>query len=57
MLAVLNRHKVVFIIMALIILALLAWLLIGSQESDTTPSRGVFVLNRLVELDNREGGI
>lgn len=57
MLAVISRHKVIFIIMALIILVLLTWLFVGGQQSDNTPSRGVFVLERIVALDKQEGGI
>ena len=57
MLAVLSRYKLIFIIMALIILILMTWLFIRNQESEKAPSRVVFVLKRIAGPDKLEGGI
>lgn len=50
MLAVLERYKAFVIILAVVALVILLWLLISAQDSDKTPSRGVFVLCRMVGL-------
>ena len=47
MLAVLNKHKTLLIILSLILLALLFWLFIAGQSRDKDPIRGVFVLNNM----------
>lgn len=57
MLAVINRHKVIFIIMTIIIMVLLAWLFMGNQQTDDIPSRGVFVLDNILPQDMQGGGI
>ncbi|NLV36123.1 MAG: hypothetical protein GXY17_05545 [Clostridiaceae bacterium] len=57
MLAVINRHKVIFIIMTIIIMVLLAWLFMGNQQTDNIPSRGVFVLDNILPQDMQGGGI
>lgn len=48
MLAVLDRYKAFLIILSVIVLAILLWLFIGAQDGDKLPSRGVFVLNRMI---------
>ena len=45
MLAILNKYKILFIILlSLVILAVLLWLAVSALGQDKTPSRGVFVL-------------
>lgn len=48
MLAVLDRYKAFLIILSVIALAILLWLLISMRDVDKTPSRGVFVMSRIV---------
>lgn len=47
MLAVLNKHKTLLIILSFILLASLIWLFIAGQGRDKDPTRGVFVLNNI----------
>lgn len=54
MLAVLDRYKAFLIILSVIVLAILLWLFISAQDGDKLPSRGVFVLNRMIGAE--EGG-
>jgi hypothetical protein len=49
MLVVLERYKAFLIILAVVALAILLWLFISAQDGDRAPSRGVFVLLRLIE--------
>ncbi|NLK86334.1 MAG: hypothetical protein GX279_02440 [Clostridiaceae bacterium] len=56
MLAVINRYKVFFIIIALIVLAVLSWLLLSTRGSSKIPSKGVFVLRCQQEIKCQEGG-
>ena len=44
MLAILNKYKILFIILSLVLLAVLLWLAVSALGRDKTPSRGVFVL-------------
>jgi hypothetical protein len=43
MTGIIFRYKVILVILALIIFALLAWLILPRQNLDKIPSRGVFV--------------
>lgn len=49
MLVVLERYKAFLIILAVAALAIMLWLFISAQDSDKVPSRGVFVLLRMIE--------
>lgn len=53
MIAVIQRYKPVLIVIALIMAAILAWLIISRQNSNKIPSRGVFVMERMI--DNGKG--
>ena len=55
MLAVLNRYRVFFIILSLILLAILLWMVITGLDKDKVPSRGVFVLAGSVKNTITEG--
>jgi len=44
MLAVLNKYKLLFIIISFLLLAVLLWMFFFGQGKDKIPSRGVFVL-------------
>jgi len=48
MLVVLERYKAFLIILTAVALAILLWLLISTHDGSKTPSRGVFVLTRMV---------
>lgn len=52
MLAVINRYKLFLIILSLILLAVLLWMFISGQGSDSDPSRGVFVLAHFLKQGN-----
>ncbi len=56
MLAVINRYKVFFIILACIALAALVWLLLSTQSNSKAPSKGVFVMSRTAVCTVQEGG-
>lgn len=48
MLIILNRYKVLFAILLMIILAAVVWLMISARSSKI-PSKGVFVMNMTAE--------
>ncbi len=56
MLAVINRYKVFFIILAFIALAALVWLLLSTQGNSKVPSKGVFVFSQAAGSIVQEGG-
>lgn len=56
MLAVINRYKVFFIILGLIIAAALVWLVLSAARDSSIPSKGVFVLRHMHEQMGWEGG-
>ncbi|MEN6313568.1 MAG: hypothetical protein ABFD25_04885 [Clostridiaceae bacterium] len=45
MLAIINRYKLFLIIIALVLLAVLIWMIAAGQGEKGDPSRGVFVLS------------
>jgi hypothetical protein len=55
MLAVLNRYKIFIIILMGVILAALLWMLISGLGKNKIPSRGVFVMQKLIENRISEG--
>jgi high-affinity Fe2+/Pb2+ permease len=56
MLAVINRYKVFFIILAFIALAILVWLLLSARSDSRIPSKGVFVLEHIEQCIRQKGG-
>lgn len=56
MLAVINRYKVFFIILALIALTALFLLFLSARSNSKVPSKGVFVMRCLKESTGQEGG-
>ncbi len=54
MLAVLDRYKAFLIFVSVIVLAILLWLFISAKDGNKLPSRGVFVLCRMIGA--KEGG-
>lgn len=49
MLAVLDRYKAFLIVLTFIALVILLWFFISARDGDKVPSRGVFVLCRMIE--------
>ncbi len=48
MLAILDRYKIFLITLAVIALIVLLWMFISAQSGNKTPSRGVFVILRMI---------
>lgn len=46
--AVIQRFKLLFIAMSLILVGLMAWLIISRQHANKIPSRGVFVVRQVI---------
>lgn len=49
MIAVIQRYKLIFVAACLIAAAFIAWFIVSRQEAGKIPSRGVFVMGKVMK--------